>query len=136
MSEYVLDASVAVATLRPTEPHHAAAQAYVRPLLTGADSIVVPALFGIEVAASLARVGFPDADALKFSKLFLENARIVTLGPRSSKSVAALAAQTKLRAGDALYLWVAIKEGLPLITADAEILSRGKVVWKDIHLPT
>jgi len=65
LSEYVLDASVAVASLRPNEPGHTAAKKRLGVLLTGSDTLVVPAIFGIEVASALARVGFPPADALK-----------------------------------------------------------------------
>jgi predicted nucleic acid-binding protein len=59
--KYVLDASVAVASLRPNEPHHAAAVAYLAPLLKGRDAIVVPAIFRIEVASALARARFTGA---------------------------------------------------------------------------
>jgi hypothetical protein len=36
---YVLDASVAIASLRPNEPSHAAAVAFLTPLLKGVDAI-------------------------------------------------------------------------------------------------
>ena len=42
---YVLDASVAVASLRSNETGHAAAVAFLSPLLKGQDSLVVPAIF-------------------------------------------------------------------------------------------
>jgi predicted nucleic acid-binding protein len=55
----VLDASVAVAAARPNEPSHAASRARIERVLAGSDEIVVPAIFPIEVGASLARVGDP-----------------------------------------------------------------------------
>lgn len=57
----VLDASVAVAAARPTESSHAVSRARVARVLAGHDEIVVPAIFPIEVGASLARVGEPTA---------------------------------------------------------------------------
>jgi predicted nucleic acid-binding protein len=57
----VLDASVAVAAARPSEPFHAISRARVARVLAGDDEIVVPAIFPIEVGASLARVGEPTA---------------------------------------------------------------------------
>jgi predicted nucleic acid-binding protein len=45
--KYVLDASVAVASLRPNEPLHAAAVAFLSPFLKGRDALVIPAIFRI-----------------------------------------------------------------------------------------
>jgi predicted nucleic acid-binding protein len=135
LSEYVLDASVAVASLRPNEPGHTAAKKRLGLLLTGSDTIVVPAIFGIEVASALARVGFPPADARRFADAFVSRGRLVTIGPRAARATLELAVQARLRAADALYLWVAMKEGLPLITADQELLKRGSAVWSNIALP-
>jgi predicted nucleic acid-binding protein len=56
----VLDASVAVAASRPNEPSHAVSRARITRVLAGHDEIVVPAIFPIEVGASLARVGDPQ----------------------------------------------------------------------------
>ncbi len=122
---YVLDASVAVASLRPMEPLHAASVAYVSPLLAGQDTIVVPSIFRIEVASALARAGFTPAQIGKFVGAFLAGARVTTIGPKRSIDIQAVAVDTRLRAADAVYVWLAQKEGLPLVTGDAEVLRRG-----------
>jgi predicted nucleic acid-binding protein len=49
----VLDASVAVAAARVGEPAHDAARARLTRILRGADEIVVPTLFSVEVTAAL-----------------------------------------------------------------------------------
>ena len=121
---YVLDASVAVASLRPNEPLHAAAVAYLSPLLKGRDSIVVPSIFRIEVAYALARCGFTAAQVTRFVGGFLAHATVATLGPRRAKRIQALAVATRLRAADAIYVWLAQAEGIPLVTADQEIHER------------
>jgi predicted nucleic acid-binding protein len=77
---YVLDASVAVASLRPNEPHHAAAVAYLSPLLKGLDSIVVPSIFRVEVASALARACFTGAQVARFVNGFVAHATVVSLG--------------------------------------------------------
>lgn len=135
MSVYVLDASVAVAALRPNEPRHAAARRRLVPLLTGSDTIVVPAIFGVEVASALARVGFPAASARRYADSFVSRGRLVTIGPRVARATMELAVRTRLRAADALYLWVAMKEGLELVTTDAELIKRGTELWPSISPP-
>jgi predicted nucleic acid-binding protein len=122
---YVLDASVAIASLRPAEPLHAASAAYLSPLLAGRDTIVVPSIFRVEVASALARAGFTVAQVGRFVGAFLVGARVATIGPRRAIDIQAVAVDTRLRAVDAIYVWLAQKEGLPLVTGDAEVLRRG-----------
>ena len=122
--KYVLDASVAVASLRPNEPHHAAAVAYLSPLLKGLDSIVVPSIFRVEVASALARAGFTGAQVARFVNGFLAHATVVTLGPKRTRDIQAVAVATRLRAADAIYVWVAEAEGMPLVTLDQEVHQR------------
>lgn len=55
--KYVLEASVAVAALRSSEPSHAVALRRCMPLFAGRDEIVVPAIFELEVTAALTRRG-------------------------------------------------------------------------------
>lgn len=124
MSTYVLDASVAVAAVRPGEAGHAAARARLAALLTGADSIVVPAIFDVEVCATLVRADAPLAAARKFLDRDLGARRLVTLGPRAARAISGVAARARLRAADAAYVWVASSRGLPLVTLDREIAQR------------
>ena len=121
---YVLDASVAVASLRPNEPLHAASVAFLSPLLKGADAIVVPAIFRIEVAAALARVGFTPAQVARFVGEFVARATIVTIGPVRTARIERIAIATRLRAADATYVWLAARDGIPLVTGDAEVHRR------------
>ena len=121
---FVLDASVAISALRASDPNHARAASYLAPLLQGVDSIVVPTIFEVEVVATLTRAGYTPADAERAANLFVGSARTVTLGPRGAKSASRTATRTHLRTGDAIYVWVAEREALPLVTLDAEILGR------------
>ena len=121
--KYVLDASVA-ASLRPNEPHHRAAVAYLSPLLKGLDSIVVPSIFRVEVASALARAGFTGAQVARFVNGFLAQATVVSLGPKRTQGIQAVAVATRLRAADAIYVWVAAAERIPLVTLDQEVHQR------------
>ena len=124
MTVSVLDASVAVSALRANDANHARATAYLAPLLQGVDAIVVPTIFDVEIVASLVRAGYAPVDARRAADLFVSRARLVTLGPRAARGASSTASRTRLRTGDAIYVWVAEREGLPLVTFDAEILSR------------
>jgi predicted nucleic acid-binding protein len=124
LSTYVLDASVAISALRASDSNHLRAASYLAPLLQGSDSIVVPAIFEVEVVATLVRAGYAYADARRAADLFTGVARIVTLGPRGARAASSTASRTRLRTGDAIYVWVAEREALPLVTFDAEILAR------------
>ena len=121
MTAYVLDASVAVAAVRPGEPSHAAARARLAGLLTGADEIVVPSLFDVEVISALVRGQALPARAQKYLQVDLAPRKLVTIGPRSARAICGVVARTRLRAADAAYVWVAIVHELPLVTLDREI---------------
>lgn len=124
MSTYVLDASVAVAAVRPSEPFHQAARARLTALLTGIDAIVVPAIFDVEVTAALVRGKASSSAAREYLDRDLGARQLVTLGPRAARAISGVAARTRLRAADAAYVWVASSHGLPLVTLDVEIAQR------------
>jgi predicted nucleic acid-binding protein len=125
---YVLDASVAVAALRSGEPDHALALARCMPLFAGRDEIVVPAFFDVEVVSALVRRGANPASVARFFEKHFASRILVTIGPRAARAARTIASKTRLRAADALYVWVAAREGLSLITGDTEVLQRGGAV--------
>ena len=133
--KYVLDASVAVAALRPTEPGHAAALRRCMPLFAGQDDVIVPAIFDIEVVAALVRRGAEPARVGAFFEKHFASRTIVTIGPRAARAARAVVGVTRLRAGDALYVWLAAREALPLVTADAEILQRAALAGAQALAP-
>ena len=121
---YVLDASVAVAALRNTEPLHAEALRRCMPLFAGRDEIVVPAIFELEVVSALVRRGIPSARVALFFERHFAARQVVTVGPRAVRAARDVVGLTSLRAADALYVWLASREGVPLVTADREVLGR------------
>ena len=122
----VLDASVAVAAARPNEPSHAVSRARVRRVLAGHDEFVVPAIFPIEVGASLGRVGEPMAAVCAYVDALMSVAiAVATIGPLRARSIRDMAIVSRLRAADAAYVWLAAQEAAPLCTLDREITQRG-----------
>jgi predicted nucleic acid-binding protein len=132
---YVLDAAVAVAALRNSESGHADALRRCAPLFMGDDQTVVPAIFDIEVISALVRRGAAPQSVGTFFERHFSSRRIVTIGPRAILAVRNLVGLTRLRAADALYVWVAAREALPLITTDREILARAALAGVTAMLP-
>jgi predicted nucleic acid-binding protein len=121
----VLDASVAVAASRRHERSHASARARVARVLRGEDEVILPALFAIEVGAALARAGEPVAAVRAYVESLLATAtKVVSLGPRTARRIRDVAMLHRLRAADAIYVWIASREAIPLCTLDEEILKR------------
>ena len=120
----MLDASVAVAALRAGEPGHADALRRCMPLFAARDQIVVPSIFDLEVTAALVRRGVTPDRVAAFLARHLATRRLVSIGPRAIRAARAVVNTTRLRAADALYVWVAAREDLPLVTADREVIQR------------
>ena len=110
--------------MKPLEPLHVESMKRLDRVLTGVDTIVVPALFSVEVTAGLTRSGVPADRVARFVTQLVAGADVVTLGPKRAAQIARVAGQTRLRAADATYAWVAGREGVPLVTADEEIHQR------------
>jgi predicted nucleic acid-binding protein len=121
---YVLDASVAVAFLRPTDANHPRALTFMQKALSAQNECLVPAIFEVEVAAALARASVDAADVHRLMAVLLARAHVVTLGPKAARKAAQVAISCRLRGMDAIYVWVAQREGAPLVTLDREVCDR------------
>ena len=123
----VLDASVAVAAVRPKEPAHRESRRRLERVLRGPDTITVPAIFPIEIGAALGRVG-EEAMAIRnlISKLTAAPHEVVTIGPVRARRILEVAIECRLRAADAAYVWLAMARNIPLCTLDEEVLTRAQ----------
>ncbi len=110
--------------MRPGEPGHTQARARITRILRGDDEITVPAIFPVEVSASLARQGFVEAEILAFVDDL--GGKVVTMGPKAADAARRVSIRTKLRGADAIYVWLAAREGLPLCTTDDQIIQRAQ----------
>jgi predicted nucleic acid-binding protein len=97
------------------------------PLFAGRDEIVVPSIFDIEVTSALVRRGvMPDRVAAFFER-HLASRRLVSIGPRAVREARTIVNATRLRAADALYVWLAGREDVPLVTTDQEVIKRASL---------
>ncbi|MEI6739303.1 MAG: PIN domain-containing protein [Gemmatimonadaceae bacterium] len=122
-----LDASVWLATLTDSEPHHAQSQAAVRRILEVDARLYQPEIFAIEVAAAVARRSGNRARALQAARLALAipGATFDGGGPEATVAAVQAASTCALRAGDAHYVATAQRHDAVLISLDAELCERG-----------
>ncbi len=120
----VLDASVFIAAISPTERHHPQA----RLLLEShpeTEPFLVPELFRVEVIAGLSRRGEP-AELLDTVDAVIRGPRFFAcpLDAELIQRAVDVARIAHLRAYDAVYVALALLRGQPLLTLDAEVAER------------
>jgi predicted nucleic acid-binding protein len=72
------------------------------------------------------RLGFDPTTVDAFIAALTEAPNeVVTIGPKRAHAAARVAVATKLRGADAMYVWLAAREAVPVCTLDREILARG-----------
>ncbi len=130
----ILDASVFVAAISPTEPHHHRARLLFHSHPDSAP-FLVPELFRIGVVAPLTRRGEPPE--------LLEMVDALVRGPRftacpldedlltQALHVARLA---RLRAYDAVHVALAITRGEPILSLDEEVIQRSRTAFPDLRV--
>jgi predicted nucleic acid-binding protein len=130
MSVVVVDASVWVSRLVPSDAHHARCQAWLRTHTGSGSLLVAPALVLAEVAGAISRRTSQPALAHSALELLqkLPNFRALTLDAPMARLAAQLAADHSLRGADAAYVAAAARLNLPLLTLDEEQSQRAQAV--------
>jgi predicted nucleic acid-binding protein len=119
-----------VSALVASEAHHAASRAWLGERDAAEQIIVAPALLVPEVAAAIARrSGRPALGHRAVAALLrVPNLRLVVLDAELTERAGRIAADSKLRGADAVYVAVAKRLAVPLVTWDREQLERGRRV--------
>lgn len=125
-----LDASVWLASALEGEPAHHASCECLDGLRRARARFIQPPFFLVEVAATVARRTGQAALGLAAleAALTLPRLEIADWSSALNARAAALAAERRLRAGDACYLAVATMTGSTLVTLDRELLERARDV--------
>ena len=137
MDDSVVDASVWVSRLLPPDTRHADTVGWFdRQEETGA-LYLGPSLVVCEVAGAIARQTGDAERARRTTALLarLPNLRLASIDESLARDAAELAATLRLRGADAVYVAVARRLDVPLVTWDAEQLQRGAAVVR-VHRPT
>lgn len=122
----VLDASVWVSCLVPSDIHHSASRAWLETYLAGGGDVIAPVLLLAETASAIARrTGSSVAAhrALEATR-HLPNLQVVEIDSALGDRAAQLAADLSLRGADALYAALAQQLAASLITWDVELQTR------------
>ncbi len=123
---YVIDASVLVADARPSEASHIEAYTFLTRLLTEKQSAYLPIIALAEVSAAISRgAGDPDLAQQLVSRLQkLRMYHFVAIDETLGQSAAVIAAQSKIRGCDAVYVALAERHKAILITLDRQQMER------------
>lgn len=124
---YVVDASVWVSRFVGGDVHHEASYLWLAGLVQERTAIAAPALLLPEVAGAIARrSGRPELATRALSLLQrLPNVRLVPIEVELSQLAGRFAADQALRGADAVYVSLAYRLGIPLVTWDTEQRERG-----------
>jgi|SRR5260370_32647593 len=126
----VVDASVWVSWLRPSETNHMSSSIWMEQFITRNGLLVSPAMLLIEVAASISRLTGQTLHA-KEAITRLNSISRIQISPMDSSLVQiAIDAATdlQLRAGDAIYVALAHQLNIPLVSWDKEQLLKASTI--------
>jgi predicted nucleic acid-binding protein len=130
VADAVVDASVWVSRFVTHDAYHAASVRWLAETTSVDGLLAAPALLLPEVAGPIARITKNPRLARRVVSRVLRvgGLRIVSIDRDLAEGAARLAADLRLRGADAVYVALARRLGLPLITLDAEQLARGASV--------
>ena len=125
---YVVDASVWVSRFVLDDVHHQPSRRWLDRQVAHEETIVAPALALAEVAGAISRrTGRPDLGTRAIASLQqLPGTRLIPVDVELARLGAELAAGLRLRGADALYVALARRLGMPLVTWDREQRERGR----------
>jgi predicted nucleic acid-binding protein len=128
----VVDASLWVSSLLPADAHHEAAARWLAE--NGGGDLAIPTLALVEVAGALARRATPELASRAVALLrAMPGLQIVSLDEPLAFEAARLASQQRLRGADAVYVTLAARLALPLVTLDEELAAREAAIVRIIQ---
>jgi len=127
---FVVDASVHIADMRPSEPRHPEARAFLDHVRQTGEAVYCPIIVLPEVAAGIARgTGRPGlARWLTGLLQRIPNFTFIPVDEPLGGLAAEIAAAHQIRGCDAIYVALAQQLGAPLVTLDGEQRQRAPAV--------
>lgn len=124
--QVVVDASVWIGYLLSSDVHHVPCVTWLDECLLAGTRITVPTIALPEVAGAIARrTGLESTGFAAIAWIEgLPRVDTIELDDGLARASARLAASLRLRGADAVYVALAARLGLPLVTWDQELLER------------
>ena len=137
MADAVIDASVWVSRFVTHDPNHAASARWLATTTASEGLLAAPTLVLPEVAGPIARITGSArlAQRVVARMLRIGGVRLVAVDRQLADGAARLAARLSLRGADAVYVALAERLDLPLVTLDSQQLERGGSVI-DVRRPS
>lgn len=125
-SAVVIDASVWISRLLPQDSNHQAASSWVNRHIMIGGIFTAPTMLAMEVAASISRrtKNVAQAQAASDQLYGLWFVRLAPMEQTLVEEATDLAATLGLRGADAIYVALAMRLGVPLVSFDSEQLTR------------
>lgn len=125
-SAVVIDASVWVSYFVQDDLHYRTGVEWVDNYVSRGGRLTAPGFLIVEVAAAISRrtgLSTVAKQAVRYT-LYHSSIRLIPMDPSLLSAAAEVAADLHLKAGDATYVVVARKAGIPLLSWDHEQLER------------
>lgn len=131
----VVDASVWIGVFRTGDAHHVASRAWMATQTRAGMALFAPLIALPEVAGPIARITGRRETGLRATRRLLETPgiRLVDLDRRLMSEALILAARLRLRGADAVYVAVARRFHVPLVTWDQQLAERAAPVVQVLH---
>jgi predicted nucleic acid-binding protein len=124
----VVDTSVWVSLFVPQDSHHAASRQWLQQFTAGGGLLVEPSLLLAEVAGAISRrTHQPTLASRAVAQLLaITGLRLVPVDRQLGQAAAQMAGDHGIRGADAVYVALAGRLSIPLVTWDAEQIARGR----------
>ncbi|MDQ6694206.1 MAG: type II toxin-antitoxin system VapC family toxin [Chloroflexota bacterium] len=131
----MIDASMWISLLLPHDVNNSLATSWLAQHSQSGGLLVAPSLLPVEVAGALSRItGHTQSAYEAANQLYqLPVVRIVHLDQVLINEAMRIAADHALRGADSIYVALAKKEGIPLVTFDKEQLTRPAAIIPTIR---
>ena len=117
----VVDASVVVSAFLPHDTYYHPSLTWLRRTIASGEEIVAPLLLHVEVASGVSRQSDSDSGQRAVATIVaLKRARWIELDQALAAHATRMAYELRLRGADAVYVAVADRLGLPLVSWDNE----------------
>jgi predicted nucleic acid-binding protein len=121
----VIDASVWVGYYNEADLAHAQCSTWIEAAIVDGTRLVAPSLVMAEVAGALTRLDKPETVTWAIDHLTKVGVELIELDLIRARRAADVAAATRVRGADAVYLALAEERGDVLVTLDRQQRERG-----------